>query len=76
MAGYPLRHWSMKIVLLHADTKQEIDADIFESVTYILHESFGDKAEQSMYHTTLTFQTFKVELTYIYSLQEATISRR
>ena len=49
MPGFPLRHWSMRIVLLHADTKQEIDADIFESVTYILHESFGEKAEQSMY---------------------------
>ncbi|ETI21240.1 hypothetical protein G647_07585 [Cladophialophora carrionii CBS 160.54] len=46
VAGFPLRHWSTRIVLLHADTKQEIDADIFESVTYILHESFGDKARQ------------------------------
>ncbi|KAL2438627.1 Transcription initiation factor TFIID subunit 14 [Exophiala dermatitidis] len=47
VAGFPLRHWSMKIVLLHADTKQEIDADVFESVTYLLHESFGDKAKQT-----------------------------
>lgn len=39
----------MKILLLHADTKQEIDADIFESVTYILHESFGDKARQGLF---------------------------
>ncbi|KAI1611167.1 transcription initiation factor TFIIF small subunit [Exophiala viscosa] len=46
VAGFPLRHWSMRIVLLHADTKQEIDADILESVTYVLHESFGDKARQ------------------------------
>lgn len=38
----------MKIVLLHADTKQEIDADVFDSVTYSLHESFGPKAKQSM----------------------------
>lgn len=36
----------MRIALLHADTKQEIDADIFESVTYFLHESFGDRAKQ------------------------------
>lgn len=41
-----MRHWTMRVVLLHADTKQEIDADIFESVTYVLHESFGDKARQ------------------------------
>ncbi|RVX65902.1 hypothetical protein B0A52_10209 [Exophiala mesophila] len=46
MEGFPLRHWSMRIVQLHADTKQEIDADIFESVTYKLHESFGPKATQ------------------------------
>ncbi|KAL6244043.1 transcription factor TFIIF complex subunit Tfg3 [Rhinocladiella similis] len=48
VAGFPLRHWTMRIVLLHADTKQEIDADIFESVTYVLHESFGDKARQTL----------------------------
>jgi transcription initiation factor IIF auxiliary subunit len=36
----------MRIVLLHVDTKQEVDADIFENVTYILHESFGDKMRQ------------------------------
>ncbi len=36
----------MKIYLQHADTKQEIEADIFESVTYVLHESFGDRARQ------------------------------
>lgn len=38
----------MRIVLLHADTKQEIDADVFDSVLYHLHESFGAKAKQSM----------------------------
>lgn len=54
VAGFPLRHWTMRIVLLHADTKQEIDADIFESVTYVLHESFGDKARQSMCMHSLT----------------------
>ncbi|KAK5060069.1 hypothetical protein LTR84_009953 [Exophiala bonariae] len=45
--GFPLRHWSMRIVLLHADTKQEIDADVFDSVLYHLHESFGAKAKQT-----------------------------
>ncbi|KIX08252.1 uncharacterized protein Z518_02908 [Rhinocladiella mackenziei CBS 650.93] len=55
VAGFPLRHWSMKIVLLHADTKQEIDADIFDSVTYQLHESFGEKARQ-----TITKPPFRV----------------
>lgn len=36
----------MQIVILHADTKQEVDADVFETVTYFLHESFGEKAKQ------------------------------
>lgn len=53
----------MKIVLLHADTKQEIDADVFESVTYLLHESFGDKAKQS------TFEHLHV-LRYCQELEE------
>lgn len=52
--GFPLRHWSMKIVLLHADTKQEIEADVFDSVTYSLHESFGPRAKQSMSHTPVS----------------------
>lgn len=46
MPGFPLRHWSMKIVLIHAETKAEVDADVFESVTYNLHESFGEKSKQ------------------------------
>lgn len=46
MEGFPLRHWSMRVVLLHADTKQDVEADIFETVTYKLHESFGPKATQ------------------------------
>lgn len=41
----------MKIVLLHADTKQEVDADVFETVTYFLHESFGEKAKQGKLKT-------------------------
>jgi len=46
VAGFPLRHWNMRIVLIHADTKQDLEADIFETVTYKLHDSFGDKAVQ------------------------------
>ncbi|KAK5073350.1 transcription factor TFIIF complex subunit Tfg3 [Exophiala xenobiotica] len=46
VAGFPLRHWTMKIVLLHAETKQEIDATCFSQATYHLHESFGDRAKQ------------------------------
>ena len=61
----------MRIVLLHADTKQEIDADILESVTYVLHESFGDKARQGM----TIFRNLIVDLTSSSSLQEATIPR-
>lgn len=46
VTGFPLRHWTMKIVMLHADTKQEVDASCFTQATYYLHESFGDKAKQ------------------------------
>jgi transcription initiation factor TFIID/TFIIF subunit len=45
--GFPLRHWSIQIYLVHQETKQEVPADIFTEVTYNLHESFGDKAKQS-----------------------------
>jgi len=42
-----LRHWTVKVVQVHAETKQEIDADIFDKVTYNLHPSFGDRAKQT-----------------------------
>lgn len=48
VAGFPLRHWSMKVVLVHAETKKDVNPNIFESITFHLHESFGDKAVQSM----------------------------
>jgi transcription initiation factor IIF auxiliary subunit len=38
----------MKVVLLHAETKSDVPADIFSSVTYNLHESFGEKAKQML----------------------------
>lgn len=46
VAGFPLRHWNMKIVLLHAETKQEVPATCFSQATYNLHESFGDRSKQ------------------------------
>ncbi|RMZ87924.1 hypothetical protein DV736_g4853, partial [Chaetothyriales sp. CBS 134916] len=46
VAGFPLRHWSIQIKLYHAETKQEVDADVFDKVTYVLHESFGAKMRQ------------------------------
>lgn len=55
MPGFPLRHWSMKVVLVHGETKADMPADIFSSVTYNLHESFGDKAKQ-----VLTAPPFRV----------------
>ena len=36
----------MRIALLNSDTKQEVEAECFESVTFILHESFGDRAKK------------------------------
>lgn len=46
VAGFPLRHWSIAIKVYHADTKQEVDADVFDKVTYVLHDSFGDRMRQ------------------------------
>jgi transcription initiation factor IIF auxiliary subunit len=61
----------MRVVLLHADTKQEIDADIFESVTYVLHESFGDKARQG--GQMLPLDIYNPTLMHIASPQETTV---
>ena len=36
----------MKIVLVHAETKQEVDATCFTQATYHLHDSFADRAKQ------------------------------
>jgi len=48
MEGFPLRHWSIRLFLLmQGDANKELDADIFDKVTYNLHPSFGDKAIQS-----------------------------
>ena len=55
MPGFPLRHWSIKIMLVNAETKTDVPADIFSNVTYNLHESFGDKAKQ-----VLTTPPFRV----------------
>lgn len=44
--GFPLRHWSIQINLIHQETKQEVTADCLSKVTYKLHESFGAKATQ------------------------------
>ncbi len=41
-----MRHWSIKVVGVHAETKQDVEADMFDKVTYILHPSFNDRAKQ------------------------------
>jgi transcription initiation factor IIF auxiliary subunit len=47
--GFPLRHWSMKVVGVNADTKQDVEAEMFDKVVYNLHPSFGIKAKQSQF---------------------------
>jgi len=44
--GFPLREWSISIVLLN-DQGDEIPATIFNKVTYKLHESFGSRQKQT-----------------------------
>jgi transcription initiation factor IIF auxiliary subunit len=48
--GFPLRHWSMKVVAVNADTKQDVEAEMFDKVVYNLHPSFGIKAKQSQFY--------------------------
>jgi hypothetical protein len=37
----------MKVVAVNADTKQDVEAEMFDKVVYNLHPSFGIKAKQS-----------------------------
>ena len=37
----------MKVVAVNADTKQDVEAEMFDKVVYNLHPSFGLKAKQS-----------------------------
>jgi hypothetical protein len=40
----------MKVVAVNADTKQDVEAEMFDKVVYNLHPSFGAKAKQSQFH--------------------------
>lgn len=44
--GFPLRHWSIQITLIHQETKQEVPAECFQKVMYKLHPSFGPREKQ------------------------------
>lgn len=47
MEGFPMREWSIKIIMLN-EHGEEIPASVYSKVTYHLHESFGNRAIQSM----------------------------
>jgi hypothetical protein len=40
----------MKVVAVNVDTKQDVEAEMFDKVVYNLHPSFGIKAKQSQLH--------------------------
>ena len=44
--GFPLRRWSIQIVLLN-EHGEEVPATIFEKATYKLHPSFNERQIQS-----------------------------
>jgi len=46
--GFPMRHWSIRVVGVHAETKQDVEADMFDKVTYNLHPSFNERAKQAV----------------------------
>jgi transcription initiation factor TFIID/TFIIF subunit len=47
MEGFPMREWSIRIIMLN-EHGEEIPASVYSKVTYHLHESFGNRAIQSM----------------------------
>lgn len=47
MEGFPMRTWNISVYLID-DAGNDIDATIFEKVTYKLHPTFGKRANQSM----------------------------
>lgn len=40
--GFPMRRWSIKVLLVHAQTGAEMPATVFEKVTYKLHPTFAN----------------------------------
>lgn len=44
--GFPLRSWSIEIYLVN-DRGEQVPADVFDKVTYMLHPSFGERAIQT-----------------------------
>ncbi|CCD25039.1 TATA-binding protein-associated factor TAF14 NDAI_0E02220 [Naumovozyma dairenensis CBS 421] len=53
--GFPVRKWSIEIVLIDEETKQEIPATIFDKVIYHLHPTFENP------NRTVTEVPFKIE---------------
>ncbi len=43
-----MRSWNIEIYVVHSTSGEEIPATCFEKVTYKLHETFGERAVQSM----------------------------
>ncbi|MCJ1329451.1 hypothetical protein MMC10_006131 [Thelotrema lepadinum] len=46
MEGYPMRKWNIQIFQLN-EHGEEIPATLFSKATYVLHESFGERARQT-----------------------------
>lgn len=47
--GYPMRGWNISIWIVGPDG-EDLPATCFEKAAYVLHESFGKRAKQSMLH--------------------------
>jgi hypothetical protein len=47
MEGFPMRKWSIQIHMLN-ENGEDVPANIFSKVTYLLHASFGERAKQGM----------------------------
>lgn len=44
--GFPMRNWTVEVYLVNEADQALIPANVFEKVTYKLHESFGKRATQ------------------------------
>lgn len=74
--GFPMRHWSIRVVGVHAETKQDVEADMFDKVTYNLHPSFNERAKQGQFHIFRKSHTeFRIFGSHLYGWQTAKLAQ-
>nr|POF21052.1 ran-specific gtpase-activating protein 1 [Quercus suber] len=54
--GFPMRSWDISVYLIDTTSGDDIPANCFEKVTYVLHESFGKRARQAFKNPPFTIK--------------------